>query len=1584
MEEFIKNKLGKKDKDLQAFAEKFLRNTDQSDLKKISEDELFEKVCEAFAFLRDWEGDGKSPKIEISYPRDQEQTPRTIVKLLNIDMPFLVDSITAEIGKAGLKIHEIYHPVLTLNRSKTGKFEKFEDNKKAKRKESLVYLQITHVEHGKPSEELEQNLLDTLSSVHLAVDDWAKMLLKATDTRKNLKHAARPYPKKEIAEARDFFEWLSDNNFTFLGIVDFELGKDGKLVLDKKSPLGVLREASPKKLKTLQDEISQLVETPELVEITKSNDKAEVHRNVHMDQIGVKLFDKSGKVIGERWFFGLFGSSAYYQHTGSIPVIRQKVRYVIEHGKFFPGGHSSKIAQFVLDSYPRDEIFQISAKQLFRNTIGVIELIKRPRVGLFVRPDRFGRFASLLIFVPKEKFDTSLRYKIQDIIEDELDVKVTEFYTQIGDSPLSRLLLIARPKDGELCKPDIKRLQRRIAEAANLWSDVLMGVLFSKLGEKRGEKLYARYENAFPASYSTTYNGNNAYHDILKIESAIEDKKYEVELYKEAQQAGTDRLRVKTYNPRGQQLPLSEILPVLENMGLLVHAERPFTITPGGHEGSVRLRDFEIEPVLDGEIKLGAVKEKFEVALQKTLFKELKNDSLNRLILFAGLDWRDVNLARALVKYMAQVGLPLGIRFVHDALVKNSEITTKALEMFYAYFCPKNKDAEKVEKLDQEINKLFQKVDSLNEDMVLRRFVDTIHAILRTNFFQKDKDGNDKTYVSFKFESAKVPQLPLPHPKYEIFVYARHVEGIHLRGGKVARGGLRWSDRKEDFRTEVLGLVKAQIVKNAVIVPVGSKGGFVVKRGIPPTREERMKRGIECYKTFLRGILDITDNIKSDKIVPPKDVVRRDDDDPYLVVAADKGTATFSDIANEVSAEYDYWLGDAFASGGSAGYDHKEMGITARGAWVSVQRHFREMGIDSQKDEFTVAGIGDMSGDVFGNGMLLSKTIKLVAAFNHMHIFIDPNPNAAESFKERKRVFEMGRSTWEDYNPKKISKGGGVYSRADKKIKLSKEAREALGITSSESLTPNDLISVILKAPVDLLWNGGIGTYVKAKSENNRDVGDRANDDLRVNGEDLRCKTVGEGGNLGLTQLGRIEYALAGGRVNSDAIDNSAGVDCSDHEVNIKIALAKTMEDGKLSLKKRNELLENMEEEVADLVLRDNYLQTQAITIAEAQGSELLEAQQSLMQALEAEGKLNRKVEFLPQDDEIKQRMADKTGLTRPELSVLLAYSKITLYEDILNSKVPDEDYFKSDLALYFPTAMREKYKKYLEDHKLRREIVGTFLTNSMVNRVGATFFRSIAKDTGVAYCDIARAYTIARDAFHLRGLWEGIQKLDGKVDADIQSEMLVKIGKFIEMMTYWVLRNIPSPIDVGGIVQEYGKKVDEFSVGLEKLLDSESAARFEKESEHLIESQVPKKLAQDIAKLSALVAMGDIIKVSGNSKLPLKTVGKVYYQIGEELSISWLRGKAQTIDADDYWGRLAVRNITNSLYEQQRRLAADVVATTCKGGNCDAAVATWIETNRKEIDRHFRFIKELRSNEKFDISMLVAAVRRMQALCAV
>ncbi|MEI6729694.1 MAG: NAD-glutamate dehydrogenase, partial [Pseudomonadota bacterium] len=1306
------------------------------DIERIDAKQAVDMVASSYEFLQD--RTLGIPKIRVTAKKSS-----ALIEILNDDMPFLVDSVIAELSRQNININQVIHPIVKLERDLQGKLISLGES--ANSAESFIRIETSRLPDSLSEAKIIADLELVLANVRLAVADWKPMCGKIEESIGVLRKSRLNFPVEEINEVCDFLEWLEANNFVLLGHIEYDFydaNGNNALSVVPNSELGIFRSddnnLKPKGLQAIPQEIRHFALVPQLIEITKSMRKSKIHRLAHMDYIGLKRFDENGKVIGERRFIGLFTSNVYYQSAKEIPVIRHKISRVIERAAFNPESYDGKTLRAILEFTPRDELFQFAEDDLFDYAMGVLSLEARPGVRLFLRRDSFERFVSCVVFMPRERFNGALREEIQKILAEALNGSVSEFFIQMTDAPLMRMQVIITTTPTEVPQVDVLELEDKISKITHRWSEALFAALAGKFGEESAGDMLRIYANAFPKAYIGDHDASVAIYDIQKINDVIASGTPSLDIFHNKNDAG-NFLHLKWYNPTSQ-IPLSDVLPILENMGFKVIDEQPYLVKPAGVAISqVWIRDLLLS-IDDKAVARCSTNEDFEKLgelLGKIWQNESETDALDALVLNAGLNWRQVVLIRAYSKYMKQIGFAYGLDTIAGTLNSYPTLAKLIAELFEARFNPH--ETIDCDGIIKNIEKQCENVGNITDEIIIRRFVDLINATMRTNYFQADKQGKTKSYISFKFASPKIPELPLPHPYAEIFVYSRRIEGIHLRGGKVARGGLRWSDRRDDFRTEVLGLVKAQMVKNTVIVPVGSKGGFVLKQA-PSGREEFMAEGVACYKTFLSGLLDLTDNIVDGNIVPPSQVVRHDDNDPYLVVAADKGTATFSDYANAVSAEYGFWLGDAFASGGSVGYDHKKMAITAKGGFVSVERHFREIGVDIHSQDFSVVGIGDMAGDVFGNGMLLSKHIRLVAAFNHMHIFLDPSPDSAKSFVERQRMFNLPRSSWTDYDKSLISQGGGIFERSQKSIALTVEVKQMIG-SDKDAMSPDELIRALLKAEVDLLWNGGIGTYVKAEDETHEQVGDRANNNLRINGKDLRCKVIGEGGNLGFTQKGRIEYAKIGGRLNTDAIDNSAGVDCSDHEVNIKIGLGSSVASGKLSQSGRDELLASMTDEVADLVLQDNILQSQIITITESQSQALLEDHLRLMESLERSKKLDRAVEFLPSNKQAAERKNEGRGLTRPELSVLLAYSKMSVYEELLKSKLPDDNYFSDDLLKYFPTRLQKDFASELLSHPLKREIIATIVTNEVINRTGITFIHNIAEDSGRNVADVAYAY---------------------------------------------------------------------------------------------------------------------------------------------------------------------------------------------------------------------------------------------------
>lgn len=1575
----INGKLRKSSNGLESFISHFFGKLPAPDIDRL-EPEQSAKLAEFSYDLLQNRKPGE-PKIEILSPDQTEKKlgkMGTALFLINDDKPFLVDSLTAELVRQGFTIYENVHPILRLTRDAKGKLKSLDyDSDKRASAESLIYFLISPLPEAISPESLKTELEKVLTLISAAVTDWKTMVKEADAVRKHLQKLPSSVSAREKSEIFDFLHWLASSNYVFLGFEEYVIDRQ-KLKPVKKSALGICRIWEETKI-GVEDFGDYKTGRPP-IEIVKSSRISRVHRPVPMDLIRVTGFDEKGKATSEFRFYGLFTSIAYYQSADQIPFIRMKISQVMEVAGFDPISHNGKSLRAILEFFPRDELFQISIEEFYSISLGIMSLEARPDVGLFLRQDAYKRFYSCLVFLPRDRFNTFVRKEIAAALEQACGGEVTGFYTQMTESPLARIHLIVS-SSGKTSKIDMEALTQKISDIVNYWIDRLRTSLGSHFGNRRGETIYRMFQAAFPKNYINTTEPADAVEDILKITEATEHNLPQSNIFRlENVSASTFHIKIYTLD---KQAELSDILPVLENLGCKVVEVDTFAVKPGwSHEKKAIIRNFTLTLKDEAVIKLEEVKANLEEALLKLWSGEMENDGFNTLILRASLNWRQVTLLRLIGKYLKQSSAYSEAYFA-QVLASHTQMARLLCRYFEVKFNPIAKENREKELpgIEEQLLAYFDTVTVLSEDMVLRQYLDALRAMLRTNYYQLDKNGNPKPYISVKFDSGMLPFLPLPKPYREIFVYAPSVEGIHLRSGKVARGGLRWSDRHEDFRTEILGLMKAQKVKNAVIVPVGAKGGFIVKRPpLDPNPKIQSEEGIRCYQTFLRGLLDITDNIVSGKVVPPKQVVRHDEDDPYLVVAADKGTASFSDIANGISAEYDFWLGDAFASGGSAGYDHKEMAITARGAWVGVERHFREMGKDISKETFTVIGIGDMAGDVFGNGMLLSENIRLLAAFNHKHIFLDPDPDPAVSFKERKRLFHLPRSQWSDYDERKISSGGGIFERSAKSIKLSVPIKKIIG-TDKNQLSPDELIQLLLKAEVDLLWNGGIGTFVKAESESHESVGDRSNNAIRINGNELRAKIAGEGGNLGFTQRGRIEYARAGGRINTDAIDNSAGVDCSDHEVNIKIALSELYRSGKLTKPKRDALLEKMTDEVAALVLRDNRLQTQALSIAEYHGFALLEPLVRTMRGLEDEGLLNRAIEFLPAERDIQQLRAEKRGMTRPELAVLLAYSKMSLYEDILNSSLPDSDYCVEDLLRYFPEPMQAGYRKDILAHPLRREIIATSVTNSTINRAGIAFFHTLQRETGRKGCDVARAYLVTRDAFGLRSLWEEIEALDGKLPASIQMRLFSEIEELMTWATAWFLRHGGEALDIGTLMQEYGKHIAEYAALVPGVLSPSWKEYHQQQTEEFIAAGVPEKLAARIGALDILKSGCDIALIAHRTGTKVARVAELYYAVGSRLNLGALHTAFERMVVESPWDREALQASTNELYEEQQRLTLEVLAALKPRESVEVAAEKWLSDQGQRYIHFTKLVQEILSLRTPQLSMIFIILREIRQL---
>ncbi|MCA1728288.1 MAG: NAD-glutamate dehydrogenase [Actinobacteria bacterium] len=1534
-----------------------------------------------------------SSKVRVYDPQFEEhgwQSTHTVVEMVNDDMPFLVDSTRMEINRQGYGIHLMLHPVIKVRRDDEGRLVEVLDPTSTDEdaiSESIIHVEVDRQTEPEALQQLHNCIRTVLEDVSAAVEDWPQMRGKARSIASGFDEEAPSVDAEELAEARAFIEWISDDNFTFLGCRDYDLlsqnGEDALQAIQG-SGLGILRETNPETLSQsfakLPPEVRRLARTPTLLNLTKANSRSTVHRPSYLDYIGVKRFDSSGEVSGEQRFLGLYTFSAYSASVLKIPIVRRKAMSVLERAGFPEGSHNEKDLMEILETYPRDELFQISEEELFEVAMGILHLQERQRVRLFVRRDTYGRFFSCLVYVPRDRYNTDIRRRMQDILQDALGGESAEFNVRLSESILARLHFTIYTAPGAFPDYDADEIEARLVEATRSWTNKLYDALIEQCGEEHGIELFHAYREAFPPGYRDDYLVRTAVIDIRRIEDLSSENDPGMSLYHPLE-APEDFLRFRLYR-LGEQISLSEVMPLLEDMGVEVADQRPYKIEPAGGT-PVWINDFGLVHEAQGELRTEQVKEIFQDAFARSWRGTVEADGFNRLVLRARLTWREISILRAYCKYLRQTGTTFSQRYMEETLAANPHIARLLVDLFKVRLDPDRQQhaEQETERLTSEIKEALDAVTSLDEDRILTRFLNVTQATLRTNYFQSGQDGEPKDYLSFKLDPTNIPELPLPRPRFEIFVYSPRAEGIHLRGGEVARGGIRWSDRREDFRTEILGLMKAQTVKNAVIVPVGAKGGFVVKQ--PPVggdRDSLMQEVEACYRTLICGMLDLTDNLAGDRVVPPPQVMRYDEDDPYLVVAADKGTATFSDLANGISAEYGFWLGDAFASGGSTGYDHKAMGITARGAWESVERHFRGLGVNVQSTDFTVVGIGDMSGDVFGNGMLLSRHIKLVGAFNHQHIFLDPDPDAETSFKERERLFDLPRSSWTDYDESIISEGGGVFPRSAKSIPLSPEVQRLLAV-EADSVTPNEVMNALLKARVDLLWNGGIGTYVKSSEETNAEVGDRTNDALRADGNELACCVVGEGGNLGFTQRGRIEYALGGGRIYMDAIDNSAGVDCSDHEVNIKILLDAIVENGDMTVKQRNELLSRMTEEVGQLVLRDNYQQTQAIDHAVDLAHPMVDVHARYIYALAQSGRLNRELEFLPSEEALGERRSNDMGLTAPELAILLSYTKITLYKELLASDAPEDPFLSGELEQYFPTLLRERFREQMREHRLHREITATHVANSIVNRCGLSFAFRLGEETGAAGPDIARAYTAAREIFDMRTLWVEIEALDNRAQAGTQTRIFLEGRKLVERATRWLLRNRRAPLDIAAMISYFSEGAEELIERIPELMLDGDRESMERATAQMVEANVPPELAKRAAILGAMFSALDVVDVADATGQPLGAVATVYFTLGDRLKLHWLRDHIEALPRDNRWRTLARSALRDDIYSQQAALTAEILRAVPEDLPALERINVWVDTNPGPVERALQILADINSSGTFDLSTLSVALREIRNL---
>ena len=1568
------------------FVRLFYSHAAESDLKFRSVAELFGMVYSQWVLVSK-PRQSLRPLFHLFNPElecDGWHTTHTVIELITKDMPFIVDSVRMEMGRLGFTVHlMIYMGGMKIIRNAEGFVTKITgynaNHPICDSIESPVYMEIDRQTDPAVLSMIEENLNRVLSDVQVVVQDWKPMQTRVEESIQDLSRVIKTLSKEEVQESIAFLKWLLEGQFTFLGVRDYEVeGEHDAMALRliPHSGLGVLRDESHSQLTRQFSALPEsaresMLSTKQLLVISKTNTVATVHRPAYTDYIGIKRFNEAGQLIGERRIIGLYTSTAYSSHPKQIPFLLLKLISILKKSGLPPKSHAGKDLMHILETFPRDDLFQAPVNELYRIAMGILNLQDRRKVSLFVRDDTYGRYVSCLVFVPRDNFNSSLIARIQNVLMETFHGIEANYYTYFYTALLTRIHYVIRVPSKKKLRYNIDELTTRLIEVSKSWKDRFKEAALGYFGEERGNFLISRYKGAFFAGYREAFTPMHALSDIEHIEALDGSDALGMSLYRPLGSTAQE-IKFKLFRYQAT-VPLSDALPILENMGLRVIEEQPYQLLfKDGRQ--LWINDFSLIFSKNVPFEVDQVRAIFQEAFNKIWLGQAENDLLNALVLDAQLNWREIALLRAYTKYLRQTGFTYSSQYVAETFLKYPSMVKSLVHLFHALFDPLLQPSGSVViEAEVSIRAQIEEVVLLDEDRIFRQMLSVIKATLRTNFYQKNKSD-----ISLKLSPAKIPEMPLPLPLFEIFVYSPRFEGIHLRSAKVARGGLRWSDRREDFRTEILGLMKAQQVKNAVIVPAGAKGGFVPKNlPVNGTRDEIFAEAIVCYKGFIQGLLDITDNYHGFDVISPKDTICYDDADPYLVVAADKGTATFSDIANQIAIDSGFWLGDAFASGGSTGYDHKKMGITARGAWVSAERHFQGLNINVDNTEITVVGIGDLSGDVFGNGVLLSEHLKLVAAFNHMHIFLDPNPNPKMSFQERQRVFALPRSTWADYSPECISEGGGIYSRAAKFITITPEIKKLLEIVD-DRLAPNDLIRAILKAPVDLMWNGGIGTYVKAIEESHAVVGDRTNDAVRVNGADLRARVVIEGGNLGCTQLGRIEYALLGGLINTDFIDNSAGVDCSDHEVNIKILLNTIVETSDLTIKQRNHLLSSMTEEVSSLVLQNNYHQNQAVSFLTLLSSKNMSLYVHYLNAQEQAGRINRALEYLPDAKTLLERRANGLGLTQPEMAVLFSYSKIILKEEILQSDLLSDPALMDYIKNAFPTILCKKYRDFIFKHRLRNEILATQLCNHLIAHMGITFVQQMTDETGASTAAIVRAFVVAFTIFHVAEMVADIEALDYRVNMSLQYQMMDEVVRLVRRATRWLLRNWREQISIPEMIAHFEPHIKGLYKRLPKLLVGSDKEDVDLRRDQLISDHVPEEIATRIASVRSMVHALNIIEAANVQSEDVYLVAQIYFNLVDRLDLHWFRDKINDQAVTHRWSVLAKAAFRSDLDLIQRQLTASVIAFSASTKNMMQRMNIWIEHHSDLIARWRIILTDLRSESVADFAIISVGVREL------
>ena len=1574
LQQFIKRNRSDRSEPLENFVSLLFEKASPDLLETFDTESLLAVGQGALSFMQDKRPEEVRVRVyNPSYEAEGWETPYTALELTLKDRPFIVDSVRAELRRKGYEVYHLLHPILSVERDDGQVIGVDLGPKGDGVPEAYEMYLLRREDDPQARERLEESVKQVLEDVVLATDDYGAMRSKTGELKaiiEELRERREGSRKQdeELAEYAAFMDWLADDNFVFLGYREYDIVEQNgteQLLVDQDSGLGVLSKmqesayTEPVPLSEIPQGLRERVLGGKVLTVTKTNAEASVHRPARMDYIGLKKIGENWQVEGERRFVGLFTSKALSTPVEDIPILRRKLRLVLDKDRATPGSHDFKRIITVFNSVPREELFWSDAAQLYKDIRTVMDTAKERGVRLSVRPDPLARGLAIMVIMPRERFNADVRREIQAFLASKLAATHVDYHLAMGEDEAQVRFHFFFTTDKTQDDLELTELEGEVADLTRTWNDHLLERLITQKGEAAGRRLAERYADAFDERYKADTRSAVALRDIENLE-ALGDAPYFVDILNPVQgYEGEAATQLKIYHQK-RTLVLSSVLPILENLGFKV-LEQISYYTHAQSRNKVRGIDvFRVQDRSGEVIDVREHGERLKEALLALLGREVESDSLNRLVLYGGLSVRQVALLRTLQMYYAQLSAGTSRSFIANTLLNQPGVASLIYRAFRAKFEPDLEAREtELERVKGDFSDALQGVASLSEDQTLRGLFNLVEAAVRTNFFL------GKPYISLKLDSDQITQMPEPRPLFEIAMSSPTVEGTHLRGGKVARGGLRWSDRPDDFRTEVLGLMKTQMTKNAVIVPVGSKGGFVVKGA--PTEREALREFVRTqYQTYIRSLLDLTDNMVNGEAVHPEGLVIYDEPDPYLVVAADKGTATFSDLANETAAEYDFWLGDAFASGGSHGYDHKEEGITANGAWECVKRHFYEMGINIYEESVTVAGIGDMSGDVFGNGLLYADTLELQAAFNHQHIFLDPSPDPKASFAERKRLFELPRSTWEDYNPGLISEGGGVHSRFAKSITLTSQVKEMLKV-EADALSGQDLIKAILRMPVDLLWNGGIGTYVKAASEGHAAVGDSSNNAVRIDAPQLRAKVVGEGGNLGFTQLARTEYAHAGGRINTDAIDNSGGVDMSDHEVNIKICLRPLVSSGDLSFMQRNRLLDEMTDEVSASVLRDNYEQSLALSLAERRSKEELSLFASLQDYLSERGPLKPEVEFLPNARVYAERQRSGEGLTRPELAILLAYTKMGIYRRLLETDFPDEPHFRHYLFDYFPSALNERFPEAIRNHSLRREVIATQFTNTVVDLLGITFVHRSIRDTGASPVEVIRAALIALEILEADSFLERVFALDYEVRADAQYAMLEEFVGAIEGIVGWILLSDVSIGSIPDFIQTYKEPLRTLRSDLETFLPEEEKQHYQERVQMFGSHDCPNPLAAEVAAMEYLPSAMGVVDVSRVASVTVDEAARRFYALGERLSLGWLRDDIASLPSENKWEKIALGGTVMDLRRAQLGLTIRYFEELREGGELDPE--GFLETYPRLLKRYDGALSEIRRDDSLSLA---------------